>query len=421
MSAIELREVWKSYPRWDRPRTLREIARWRLPGVLRGGERRWALRDVSLRVEPGESVGLIGVNGAGKSTLLRLAAGLTASTRGEARVPPDTLAVLSLGDTLDPELTGRENAMTAAVVAGMRRAQARERLDDMFAFSELEAFADAPVRTYSDGMRLRLAFSVVAQFEPGALLLDEVLAVGDLRFQARCMEHVRRLRERGMTFLFASHALDEVVAQCDRAVWLQAGGVRALGEAAAVVAEYRDAMRSDTLAVTPAPEAAGERGDLELRRNRFGSQELTIESVALRGADGREADEIPSGAPLSVDLELRARGASTGPEPVVGVAVHRLSDGVVCVDTSTEAAGVRVGAVPRAGRTVSVRFERLDLLPGEYAIDVGAYREDWAHAYDFHWQAYPLRVVGSNGEGGVFRAPARWTVGGAPGPGALEA
>jgi lipopolysaccharide transport system ATP-binding protein len=358
-------------------------------------------------VGPGESVGVIGVNGAGKSTLLRLGAGLTRATRGRVSVPGETAAVLTLGDTFNLELTGSENLVTASVIAGMSRAEARARVPAMLEFGELEAFADAPVRTYSDGMRLRLAFSVVAQLRPAALLLDEVMAVGDLRFQERCLQHVRGLREGGTSFVFSSHSLDDVAAECDRALWLQAGGVRALGDAAEVVEEYRDAMRSETLERTPAP-TGHEPGGLELRRNRFGTQELTVEHAQLRGRNEQVTAEIATGDPLTVCFELHPHSRELE-DPVAGVTIHRLSDGVVCLDASTEGSGVRVGPVT-GGRVVSLRFERLDLVPGDYAVDVGAYRPDWAYAYDYHWQAYPLRVVGQGG-GGVLRAPARWTAG----------
>ncbi len=226
MSSISLDGVWKSYPRWSAgTRTLRGIVTQRLPMVARGKDRRWVLSDVSLRAGPGESVGLIGPNGAGKSTLLRLAAGLGRPTRGTVERPDSTAAVLNFDSWFDGELTGRENAVTALVVNGWRRAQASALLPAVLEFAELEDFADAPVRTYSEGMKLRLAFGVVAQLRPAALLIDEVIAVGDLRFQAKCMERIQDLRENGTTLVVASHDLDYIVANCDHALWLQAGAV----------------------------------------------------------------------------------------------------------------------------------------------------------------------------------------------------
>src|SRR4051794_41742415 len=229
---IRFDSVWKGYPLWPSgQRTLRAIASRRSPLFLRNAEKRWALKDVSFEVAPGQSVGLIGGNGAGKSTLLRLAAGLGAPTRGKVRVDEHAAAVLSLGDTLHPSLTGSENAVTAAVIAGLSRAEARRRLPAMLEFAELEDVADAPLRTYSDGMRLRLAFSVVAQLEPQVLLVDEVLAVGDLRFQAKCLARVRELRESGTTVVMASHDLSLVRRECGQVAWLNAGHLVSYGEA----------------------------------------------------------------------------------------------------------------------------------------------------------------------------------------------
>jgi lipopolysaccharide transport system ATP-binding protein len=404
-AGVVLEGVWKSYPRYGPgERTLRGFVARRLPAVG-GQEQRWALRDVSLVSEPGEAVGLIGVNGAGKSTLLRLASGLGRPTSGSVELPDRTASVLSLGDAFDLTLSGRENALTATLLAGVRRREAQRRLDAVLEFAELEAFADAPMRTYSDGMRLRLAFGVIAQLEPEALLLDEVIAVGDLRFQAKCMERIRELRQHGTAVVFASHDLNKVAEECSRAVWLQAGGVRLTGDAATVVGEYRDAMRSDTIDLTPAAADASE-GPLELRRNRFGTQELQIVRVELLDGDGVPTREVATGDPLRIVLELRGEGPID--EPIVGVSAHRVEDGVVCWDVNTETDGVRLGSVEAA--TVEIEIEHVDLMPGEYAIDPGVYSRDWSHALDYHWQAYPLRVTGRGGGQGVMRPPLHWNV-----------
>ena len=378
-----------------------------MPLVAHRADRRWVLSDVSLEARPGESVGLIGTNGAGKSTLLRLAAGLGRPTRGTIRRPDSAAAVLNFDAWFDGELTGRENAVTALVVNGWRRAEAIELLAAVLEFAELEDFADAPVRTYSEGMKLRLAFGVVAQLNPEALFIDEVIAVGDLRFQQKCMDRIEALRAAGATLIVASHDLDYIVANCDRAIWLQAGVVRASGSSEGVVDDYRAAMRSATLDRTPAPDSGSTDG-LELRRNRYGSQEATIDAVTLRDGTGAPADEIRTGGGLTVSLSLSPRDGPIA-EPIVGIAIHRVSDGVICYESSTESDGVRVGVLDDALQ-VELSFERLDLMPGEYLLDAGLYRGDWEFAYDFHWQAYALRVVGSQNDKGIFRPPHRWQV-----------
>ncbi len=405
---IRFEDVWKAYPRWG-GRTLREALARRLPGLVGGREQRWALRDVSVKVGRGEFIGIVGQNGAGKSTLLRLAAGLASPTRGRVLLPEDVAAILSLGDLFDHELTGRDNALTSALAAGVSPRQARALMSQIFSFAELEGYEDAPLRTYSDGMRLRLGFGVIAQLRPDALLLDEVIAVGDLRFEQKCLAFVSERCAEGAGVLFASHSLEQVARECSRAVWLEAGGVRAFGDADEVVAEYRAAMDSETRDRTPPPTGFDE-GGLELRRNRFGSQEAVIEDVELRDGLGRPVTELRTGAPLEVTFAVRTRPGRSVRAPIIGVAIARAGDGTVCYDTNTASEGVLVQEV--AGElSVSLLFERLDLIPGEYLVDVGVYESEWRHAYDYHWHVYPLRVLGSTLDGGVFRPPHRWEVG----------
>ena len=406
--AVELEDVWKAYPRWEAgTRTIRGIASRRSALFARGGQQRWALRAVSFAVQPGGSLGIIGQNGAGKSTCLRVAAGLSRPTQGRIQRPVDTLAVLSLGDFFDLTLTGRENAFTAAILAGLRPRVARQLVRQALEFAELEKHGDAPVRTYSEGMKLRLAFGVIAQLRPAVLLVDEVLAVGDLRFQEKCLERIRELRREGMTLVLASHDLDQISAECDQALWLQDGAVRSSGESLAVVDAYRGAMRSRTVAMTPPPQQTTDAG-LELRRNRYGSQEVTITGVTLRREGGELTDSIRSGGALAVWVELQSH---IGPvaDALVAVALRRASDGVVCSDSNTETDGVSVG-VGWSPTAVQIVYERVDLLPGDYDVEVGVYAAAWEYAYDVHFNAYSLRVIGSREAGGVFRAPHRWVV-----------
>jgi lipopolysaccharide transport system ATP-binding protein len=404
--ALSFEGVWKSYPRWtgEGARTSRAILSRRVPEALRRREQHWALRDVTMRVGHGRMMGLIGANGAGKSTMLRLASGLGRPTRGSIVVPDGTASVLSLGDTLDLELTGRENARTVALIAGMSGAQAGRAMASVIEFAELEEFADAPMRTYSEGMKLRLAFGVVAQLAPPALILDEVIAVGDARFQAKCMARIEELRAAGTTVLFASHNLEEVERSCDEAIWLQKGQVRAAGTAEEVVEAYRDGMRADTFALTP----AGEDDDdalLKLGENRFGSQELTIDEVRLAGADGAEVEVLESGGALNVELTIRSH---RGPTPaVVTVGVTRLEDQVMCFETSSEELGGPL-TVDEDGVSLRVAFDPVDLTTGDYAVDVGVYEPGWEYGYDYHWNAHRFSVESDRGVKGVYVAPRRW-------------
>jgi lipopolysaccharide transport system ATP-binding protein len=402
-------EVWKAYPSWlPGRRSIRAMLSPRMRAGARHSGSRWALREISFELHDGEGLGLIGANGAGKSTLLRLASGLGRPTRGDIRVSPDVASVLSLGAAFNADLTGRENVLTATLLAGMRMAEARRAVPESLAFAELEEFADAPVRSYSDGMKLRLAFGVIAQLRPGLLLLDEVIAVGDLRFQEKCMARIADLRADGTSFLFASHNLEQVAEQCDRAIWLDAGRVRAIGPADEVVDEYREAMHTETDARTPQPED-DDTGALVLRRNRFGSQEVTIEDVRVGGpeTDGT----INEDGQLTVRLTLRREGLAIA-QPIVGVSVHRVEgdEDVTCCEASTDADDVVVGDL-RGELVVEFRWDDVELRAGEYVVDVGVYEASWAFAYDYHWHAYPLTVVGSDTSKAIFRPRQhRWTV-----------
>lgn len=380
----------------------------RLRAAYRASQTRWALEDVSVTLEQGRLLGVIGRNGAGKSTLLRLVSGLGRPTRGTVNVVSDVASVLSLGDTLSPELTGRENAITAALIAGLELRAARSALPEILAFAELEGFEDAPVRSYSEGMKLRLAFGVLTVLRPQLLVLDEVLAVGDQGFQHKCMQHIEGLVAGGAAVLLASHDLGTIAERCDQVLWLDRGRVRALGAAEAVVEEYRRAMESATLRVTPAAsEFDGDGDTLVLRENRFGSQEVQIVAVSVGSA--ASPGEVGPGDTLEIGLSLRS--SEPHGEVVVSVAITRTDGDVMCVDLNTEADNVAIASVGPEPVAVQLSLDELELQPGAYFVDVGVYPTDWAHAYDYHWHAHPLTVRGPRNSSAVFQpSRRRWLV-----------
>jgi len=409
---LKLDGVWKSYPRWTPgDRTLRGAFSRRLPLLVRSAEQLWALRDVSMLLAAGEAAGLIGHNGAGKSTLLHLASGVGRPTRGRVLLPENTASVLSLGELFDPDLPGRDNAITAAMAAGMRRREAHERLPDILAFAEIEGFEEAPVRTYSEGMRLRLAFGVVAQLRPDVLLLDEVIAVGDMGFQSKCMEHIRDLRRKGTAVLLASHSLDQVAEECDRALWMERGEARAQGEAGEIVALYRTAMQHETRARTPTDDHSEDSAEsgLLLGTNRFGSQEAVIRDVALVSPAHLPVQEIAHGSGLTVSFMVDPLDGVLE-RPVVSVTITRTADELTCYDTGTDGEGVTLGQVGEPLR-IDLAYDGLTLLPGEYWVDVGVFTAGWGYAYDYHWRAYTFRITGHASDNGVFRPAHRWHIG----------
>jgi lipopolysaccharide transport system ATP-binding protein len=222
--------------------TLQEVVirgfRWRRTDYF------WALADISFRVNPGRMVGIMGFNGAGKSTLLRLVAGVGFPTGGRIELKGRIGAILDLGVGFHPELTGRENVFVSGVASGLTRREVADRFDSIVAFSELEAFLDYPLRTYSTGMHMRLAFAVASHIEPEVLLIDEVLAVGDMAFQRKCMDRLASFKNNGCTGLIVSHGTEAVLRLCDDVIWLDRGRIVTYGPAEDVVRQYVDATRA---------------------------------------------------------------------------------------------------------------------------------------------------------------------------------
>jgi lipopolysaccharide transport system ATP-binding protein len=375
--------------------------------VLSGSKRpkRWALRDITLDLAPGGTLGVIGHNGAGKSTFLRLAAGLGRPTRGHVAVHPDTATVLNLGSSFDMQLTGQENALTAALVAGMTRQEALKRLPSMLDFAELDEFVEYPVRTYSEGMKLRLAFGVVAALQPRLLILDEVLAVGDLAFRQKCEDRIAELRDGGTSLVLASHALEEITTTCEQVAWLHRGDLRAIGDVESVVEEYENASIEATYERTPVGSARGENG-LRLRENRFGSQEMTVEAVAIHGRS--PGGPIRTGDPLRISATILAKDDAIN-DPIVVVSLRRAGDQAVIFDLSTRADGFTLGRTVHSA-DIMLSIDRLDLPAGDYAMDIGVFEAAWEHAYDYHWQTYPLRVEGPVGGSGLLVPEHRWSI-----------
>lgn len=376
----------------------------------RTSDRFWALRDISFDVESGTMLGLIGHNGSGKSTLLRLIGDVMRPDAGTIRTEGRLIGLLELNSGLHPELTGRENMLIGGVVAGMSLRETRRSLDEIIDFAELGPFIDNPVRTYSAGMKLRLGFSVAVHAEPGVLLIDEVLAVGDLAFQQKCLDRIRSFKERGAAIVFASHDLGQVTAMCDRVLWLRQGTPVALGDPHTVAGQYRVETAGHMLRHTPksAPDLVTSGGTvLRTGVNRFGSLEAQITELRLLDRDGKQVTTIESGSALIVEISYCAV------EPIesliLGLAIGTRDQEDV-VELTTIGDRLSLSASDQQ-RSVKLELERLDLAPGDYFISPGLYRADWDHAFDYHWHAYPVRVTGPEGAKGLVNPPHRWKLG----------
>jgi lipopolysaccharide transport system ATP-binding protein len=411
-TAIEASGVGKRYRRHasNRPQTLKEALLRGFRGVH--GERFWALDDVTFSVEAGRTLGLIGVNGAGKSTLLRILAAVESADRGSVRVEGRVGAILEIGAGFHPELTGRENAILASVIAGLSRREAIARLPEVVAFAQLEEFIDSPLRTYSTGMYARLAFAIASHVDPEILLIDEALSVGDLAFQARCIDRIQAFKRAGVTSIIVSHDATRIRDLCDEVLWLGHGRVIAQGPAMEITARYVSANAERTRRSTPkdAPVVETLSGtELRLHENRFGTQEATISAVRLLDAWGHACSAVSTGSAVAVEVEFDLPAHIH--DVNVGITLRR-GDDAVCLDATTHVASPATHGAARLDVT------RLDVAAGRYAFDVGIYSLDWERTYDYHYGAYPLSIVGPAGGAGMLAPPLAWSTPVAPAKGA---
>jgi lipopolysaccharide transport system ATP-binding protein len=318
----------------------------------------WALRDVSFEVNRGDVVGIVGRNGAGKSTLLKVLSRITAPTRGRAEIFGRVGSLLEVGTGFDRELSGRDNIYLSGASLGMKKREIDRKFDEIVAFAEVEGFLETPVKRYSSGMYLRLAFAVAAHLEPDILILDEVLAVGDAQFQRRCLGKMEEVAGRGRTVLFVSHNMAAVSRFCSRCVWLDRGGVREIGDAEMVVSRYLSTGVEETgEALFPDDGSAP------------GSEYVRLLGVRIRGADGTISSAPDSREPLLLEIEYRLLRSAPGLR--VGAKLIG-SDGAVLL--STNDLDTTPDAVPRtSGRYVSrCEIPGNFLNYGQYFVSVGS-------------------------------------------------
>ena len=362
----------------------------------------WALRDVSFDAEPGAALGIIGTNGSGKSTLLKLATRILQPTSGRITVRGRVSALLELGAGFHPELSGRDNVFLNASILGLPRQEVASRFDAIVKFAGLERFIDIPVKHYSSGMYARLGFAVAIHVDPDVLLMDEVLAVGDEAFQARCLEAIGRLHRAGKTLIIVSHDLDAISQVCTEAIWLDGGTIRARGDPLTVAREYRAASHGDPAAAStkeraptaPLPHAA--------RWGHGGASVTSVDFVGL-GRDGA----VRSGDSLEIHIHYDA--PTHIERPVFGLAIATMG-GVHVTGPNSRLGKLEIAAIEGAG-CVCYSIDELPLVPGLYSVSASLYDETCTHAYDYHDHMYALTVEpGEHDERyGVVRLPGRWS------------
>ncbi len=381
-----------------------------------------ALSGVSFEIPPGATFGVIGENGSGKSTLLKLMAGITKPTRGSISVRGRVSALIELGAGFHPEISGRENVAINGIMLGLTRREVEERFDDIVAFAELEEFIDAPVKTYSSGMYMRLGFAVAIHVDPDVLLIDEVLAVGDEAFTRKCLDKIGEFRRRGKTILLVTHSLGLVEKMCDDVLWLRHGKVADRGDPKRVVDAYLTYVAGGEEAllaggqgappVSPQPPApslpAGEPpATPRYQQGRWGGREVEITSVRLKDARGRERHVYVPGESLTVVLGVRA--AAPVQDFVFGLGLFT-TDGVSVYGTNTLLEDYQAKNLVGEAE-VALVLEDLRLTEGTYLLDVAAHKGDGT-PYDYHRGLYSFRVKSRVKDVGVYRPHHRWVFSG---------
>jgi lipopolysaccharide transport system ATP-binding protein len=354
----------------------------------------WALNGVSLDIRPGEAVGIVGRNGAGKSTLLKVLSRITAPTGGEVRIRGRVGSLLEVGTGFHPELTGRENVFLNGAIIGMGRREIARKFDEIVAFAEIDRFIDTPVKRYSSGMYVRLAFAVAAHMEPDILLIDEVLSVGDLAFQRKCIDHAKTLLDREATLLFVSHNMFAIKSMCSRSIYLSKGRVELDGSTEEVTRLYDQEGRLDVAAwatgmVGSDPEKCP----------------IHIKDFALCDEDGEPRAIFEHGERMRLLLRYEARERLR--DPVFSVGITR-TDGVACCNYNTSADGFATGTVSGEG-AVELITPPLKLVADLYSIQLLVWDSKFQRLYcaqagkNFH-VSHPVLST----EFGVFHEPGRW-------------
>ncbi len=405
-NAIEVRHVTKHFKVFfDKSNQLKERA---LFWKRNRFEERKVLNDVSFSIKKGEAVGLVGRNGCGKSTTLKLLTRIIYPNEGSIELNGRVSSLIELGAGFHPDMSGRENIYINASIFGLSKKEIDERLDDIIKFSELKEFIDNPVRTYSSGMYMRLAFSVAINVDADILLIDEILAVGDANFQAKCFNRLREIKQTGTTIVIVSHSLGQIEQICDRSIWIKDGHIEADGNPKDVHFKYLDFMNEERIAQTEAERADIERETQRVKEerkksSRTGDRRAEFTKVQMLNSLGEHCTTLRTGDPMTLNLEYTVHEKVE--DCVLGFAIMR-SDGLWVYGTNTRIDRKPNFNIDKNG-SYKVKFNEINLLPGEYWCDVTIeYGE--GIPVDYYRQAIKFEVVSNVTDAGVVRLDHEW-------------
>ncbi len=402
--AIRFHDVSKKFPRAGaQAQSVLEL----LLGMVRGKKEEkkadlWALKGLTYEIKKGETVGFVGTNGSGKSTMLKLAARIMKPTSGLIEVAGRVSALLEMGAGFHNELTGRENVFLSGALMGLEQSQIEAVYDDVVAFSEVGDFIDIPVKHYSSGMYMRLAFSVAVHVKPDILFIDEILAVGDQSFQNKCFDRIHALKQSNMTIVIVSHDLRSMQNMCERLIWINQGEIVMSGEPRQVLSEYTTFTRErDQKKILDGVKGLNE-------HSRWGSGEVKVTAVRLLDGEGKPGQNFRSNEPMTIELEYDATEAVDNPQ--FGLAIFR-QDGIQVNSPNSFMAGLKIGTIHGRG-CVQYRIDHLALLPSIYRLTISVHDKHGVHTYDYHDQAYTFQVTYTENPEthGLVSLPATWHV-----------
>ncbi len=375
--------------------------------ALRADELVTALDGITLRVEKGQTFGVIGENGSGKSTLLKLVAGIAKPTQGRIKTEGKVSALIELGAGFHPEISGRENVYINGIMLGLTKKEISAKFDEIVEFAELENFIDAPVKTYSSGMYMRLGFAIAINVNPDILLIDEVLAVGDASFVPKCLDRIDDFRRRGKTILFVSHDLSTVDKICDRVAWLKGGRIQVIGEAKRVIDAYLQDVAEkqekdfERRRLETAEEQKWEEGR---RENRWGKREIEIRKVSLKNLEGQPKNVYSPDEGMIIEMEVAA--PSCIDDFVFGIGIFN-SQGISCYGTNTHLEDLEPVSIVGEGK-VTCRMEKLGFINGTYYLDVAVHKKD-GYPYDYHRNLNSFLVASTSKDVGISRVSHIWS------------
>jgi ABC-type polysaccharide/polyol phosphate transport system ATPase subunit len=437
IDVINVSKVYRKFARKKQFATLKSaILDGSLLGDLNPDETFQALKGVSFAVPKGCTYGVIGRNGSGKSTLLKCVAGITRPTEGSVVVDGRISALIELGAGFHPEISGRENIFINGIMLGLTKKEIYRRFDEIVEFAEMEDFIDAPVKTYSSGMYMRLGFAVAVHVDPEVLLVDEVLAVGDQGFTHKCLDKFAEFRRRNKSILLVTHSLDLVEKFCDTAHWLDHGVTKGEGDPKRVVAAYVldvEDIEEDALAKAESARLAavaneitepsvpsvdneassvpsaptGPRDGFRSEEGRWGTREIEITNVVLSGPDGAAGHVFQSGDSVQVKMDVSSKEKIT--DFVFGLGLFN-ADNVCVYGTNTNLEEFQPTEIDGSG-TVTFTIDKLDLVEGTYRLDLAAHKAD-GYPYDYHRLLYTFRVKSRIRDVGIYRPDHSWSFGG---------